>query len=498
MVAAVILCGLMVGALFAAASLLLERALLRAKRPVRWIWLMGMLGTTVILAWSMVPAPLHEQFDDFTRTSGARPTTASIQRALPDAAPVGKIPGSGTVPFTDAARARRWLKGPSRATALDRPLLALWGACSVALAIWLLVGTVRTQRTARASALQVERPPSAHIETDDVIVTNDMGPAAIGVWRRRILLPRWILSLDRPLLELVLLHERQHMRANDPLLLLAAALLVVLMPWQVSFWFMSRRLRRAIELDCDARVLRLQPHVQRYASLLLMMSSRRQAAHVARGLFAPLVHLSTASARGALRERILVMTQPAQPAHGIRSWLSVLCAITLVCAAAGFPVPRGWIVAQAPVAHTTTSPSGGARENAVYVRYVIGGITYVDKNWKRSVMHTIQRATPFDDPNAGFTTVNVTSTSGKPTDVRVFVERAAGDRALRSDTSVIRTPFALVQRSDIPPVHLQSVGGDSLLVTSPAAVAPAFASKARGTHLLLYGLNKLGVMHPSP
>lgn len=494
MVAAAMLGGLMVGTLFAIASWLLERALLRAKRPVRWVWLAGMLGTTVVFAWSMVPAPLHAPIFESTQTNGAMLAPAGLRDGLLDARPSGAVVSSSTHTVAGGLPIGRWSELRSAAIALDRPLLMLWGVGSVVLATWLLVGTVGTQRTARASALPLTRPVGAAMQGDDVILTRNMGPAAIGIWRQHILLPRWVLSLDRPLLELILLHERQHVNAKDPLLLLIATLMVVVMPWQVPLWFMIRRLRRAIEFDCDARVLHQQPQVQRYASLLLMVGNRRETGHAAHGLLAPFVFLSTGSARSALRQRILVMTQQAQPAHGIRSSLSVLCVISLVCAAAGFPIPRGWLVAQAPAAGAAASVSGEARDKPVYVRYVIGGVTYVDKNWKKSVMHTVERATPFSDPNAGFTTINVTSTSGKPTDVRVFFARAAGDRESRSDTSVIRTPFALVQRSEVPAVHLESVGGDSLIVTSPAAVAPAFASKARGTHVLVFGLNRLGIV----
>ncbi len=68
---------------------------------------------------------------------------------------------------------------------------------------------------------------------------------------------------------LILEHERQHMLARDPLLLRAGILLVMLVPWNLPLWWQLRRLRLAIELDCDARVLGSGADAIRYAEVLL-------------------------------------------------------------------------------------------------------------------------------------------------------------------------------------------------------------------------------------
>ncbi len=53
-----------------------------------------------------------------------------------------------------------------------------------------------------------------------------------------------------------------------------------------------------------------------------------------------------------------------------------------------------------------------------------------------------------------------------------------------------------VQRtgSPLPTFHLRAVNGDSLLVTSPAAVSPTWATKIRGVHFLFWGVNKFGIV----
>jgi TonB family protein len=115
-----------------------------------------------------------------------------------------------------------------------------------------------------------------------------------------VVLPEWILSLDEPLRAIVLRHEEEHRSARDPYLLFGAALAVALMPWNVALWFQARRLRLAIELDCDARVLRTHPSTERYGLLMLTIAQRRS---VAPTLFAPMLSEPTTQ----LERRIIAM-----------------------------------------------------------------------------------------------------------------------------------------------------------------------------------------------
>ena len=107
-----------------------------------------------------------------------------------------------------------------------------------------------------------------------VLVAPEAGPAVVGVRRLEIVVPEWAVRGDAAALRLMLRHEEQHVRARDPNLLLLAALAVVLMPWNALLWWQLRRLRLAIEVDCDARVLGLGEDVHRYGSLLLDVASR--------------------------------------------------------------------------------------------------------------------------------------------------------------------------------------------------------------------------------
>ena len=75
--------------------------------------------------------------------------------------------------------------------------------------------------------------------------------------------------------ELVVAHELEHARSGDPLLALAGVCAVVAMPWNVALWWQLSRLRLAIELDCDARVIARQHHdALVYTRLLLSVGER--------------------------------------------------------------------------------------------------------------------------------------------------------------------------------------------------------------------------------
>ena len=59
------------------------------------------------------------------------------------------------------------------------------------------------------------------------------------------------------------------------MLIAAAAWAVALFPWNPALWLIVKRLRLAIEIDCDARVLAgRRSDVRDYGMLLLTVGSR--------------------------------------------------------------------------------------------------------------------------------------------------------------------------------------------------------------------------------
>jgi len=243
-----------VSALFTVAAHALERVVGARGRPRRMLWV---VATSLSLAW---------------------PAVTGLRRlAADDTLPVTVVPFTITVPSPTTIVPV--VTTPARGEQIDRALAALWVALS-ALLLLRLVGGIATLRRARRAWRHQE------LDGMPVCVSPNVGPAVVGLRSMHVVLPEWILDLDLPLRALVLRHEQEHRTARDPYLLFGVAAAVCLMPWNPVLWFQARRLRLAIELDCDARVLRAHPTPERYGLLMLTIAQRRS---IAPTLFAPML-----------------------------------------------------------------------------------------------------------------------------------------------------------------------------------------------------------------
>ena len=198
-----------------------------------------------------------------------------------------------------------------RAALLDRAAVWGWaGASAVALGV-ILSGFVALSRRRRRGHL-------AMVAGVPVVVADGLGPAVVGVRRQWIVLPHWALTMDLALRRQMLLHEGQHIRAGDPYLLLVAALALVLMPWNPALWWQIRRMRLAIEIDCDARVLRATNDPRSYGALLLEVGRRVSSR--------PLLAAPLAQPFSLLEGRIRAMGRRFTPRLGLRTFLTLLLA----------------------------------------------------------------------------------------------------------------------------------------------------------------------------
>ena len=235
---------LVVGLLVSLAALAADQALLLGRKPLRRIWAGALLLSLLIpalsplLPWHLPVPPL--------------PALASISASAP--VPTGfRVRDGAPVPAVSVAEPG-W--------GVNKVLLTLWGASSGVLALFLVYAM---------GVLQGRRREWRRTSLDGVpvLLSRDVGPAVVG-WRRLdIVLPEWVRELTEPARDLILRHEMEHVNRQDPRLLLRAFLVVVAMPWNPAVWFQLRRLRRAIELDCDARVVASGADVARYGSVLL-------------------------------------------------------------------------------------------------------------------------------------------------------------------------------------------------------------------------------------
>ena len=219
-----------------AAALAVEHACRLRRWPSRWIW------AAVLAAPFLLP---------FVATSGAaRAPVAPPSLAQGElGTTVGAASSEPTI-AQPAHRLERLIASPQAAGVLS--LLALagptWTCASLLLAAGLALACLRMRRRAAAW-----RPHT--LDDTNVLVSADVGPAVIGFWHPQIVVPEWLLGANQHVRRLALAHESAHAQARDPLLLFAATLAVVLMPWNLPLWWQWRRLRFAIEVDCDTRVL---------------------------------------------------------------------------------------------------------------------------------------------------------------------------------------------------------------------------------------------------
>lgn len=185
--------------------------------------------------------------------SGLLPLVVTLRERAPQPAVA-----SATGPVERGERAEE-----RRAATLDRVTVEIWATSTLLLVAWFAtLGAVM-----RVSLRGRQRRTIAGAS---VIISPDLGPAVLGVMRPRIVVPQWLTTLGDTDQMLIVMHEQEHVRARDPLTQLVGVMLVVAMPWNLPLWWQLRRLRLAIELDCDGRVVtRGGADALRYSEVLL-------------------------------------------------------------------------------------------------------------------------------------------------------------------------------------------------------------------------------------
>lgn len=298
--AVAMLYAIVVGVLLMGGAWCAERMARGTHRATRAVWLLS--GT---ITWLAAVAPL---------IPGAPGTLTRNEAGRSGVADPPEPPRSdASTPRPDAPRPRgRPLlvdRLRHQLEPLDHPLAFAWGASS-ALALLLLVRSARTALSLRAQLREVR------VDGLRVLVANRdtplPGPVSMGFPAAAILLPEWVLDCDEGTRALIVTHEQEHLRARDPEVLLLAALAIALVPWLLPLLWMRRRLRLAVEIDCDRRVLRRHPDLRRYLDLLLLTAER----HVGDAVHTPLSRLAMVPlfpGVSHLTERITIMTAPRRP-----------------------------------------------------------------------------------------------------------------------------------------------------------------------------------------
>ncbi len=198
------------------------------------------------LWWLPVLAVIASQLPHPATATSSVPLWISVHWRDPTVAPMVPAP----VAWIPLAVLASWLVGAG--------LMLAWEAVRQARFMWRL--SRRLQRVAEQDGMALWWLPD-----------SAQGPALVGCWRPRIVLPAdFEHRYEAAERALILAHERMHARRRDlPGLLLAHGLRAVFWFHPLAWWAV-RRLRQDQELACDAALLRLQvASPRRYADTLL-------------------------------------------------------------------------------------------------------------------------------------------------------------------------------------------------------------------------------------
>jgi TonB family protein len=240
--------------------------------------------------------------------------------------PVASTPATEPAPMTGVIGLPEVVAVPVPDASLDagRLLVALWIFASLLMALRWVVAMLRLGWQSRAWRADT-------LDGVPVLLTDDVGPAVSGVLRPRVLAPTWLADLPARERALILMHEEEHVRARDPMVVAVARAARVVAPWNPVVWLLTARLIRAVELDCDRRVLKRSSDVAAYGHTLIKMSARRPSRLVAAAAFA--------ESEAPLRGRILSMTTPSRTISVAAIAAATILGVVLLVGSLGIPVP---------------------------------------------------------------------------------------------------------------------------------------------------------------
>lgn len=327
MIAAWMLYSVFVACLLTLAALSLERAVAAVGRPRRWSWAGAMIASLALPLVGLLGVDLAG--------GGAA--------LLP--ADAGLVGHAVLAPLV-AAGAAAVGTGPG----IDAILLIGWILASA----FLLVGFARSYLEIAGRRREWRR---VEVGGRTVRLSDAFGPAVVGLRHSQIVLPRWAFELPPEQRELVLAHEAEHLRSGDVRLLMGARLATICLPWLLPLWWQLHRLRLAVEIDCDLRVLRGGIDRTRYGRLLLEVGRRRGT---------PFPAAALAERSSFLERRIRAMIDVTPCRRWMHAAIATAAALALVAVACESPTPAA---DEQPAAASEEQPSadGVPRDEPRYV-----------------------------------------------------------------------------------------------------------------------------------
>jgi beta-lactamase regulating signal transducer with metallopeptidase domain len=313
-----------VGTLLGIVGLLVERVLPPTTTSRRWIW-------CAVIAINMTIPGIY-------RTKHNSSVTEVLENQVVPSH-LGHAVGTASLNALNdglAARIESFNPMIRRIWLISSGMLVLWGVATAARVYFLVA------RSRRRSA---SGEPSV-VDGVSVLVTDSVGPATVGVLRSRVLVPQWVLALPRVQRRYVLRHEEEHRSSRDSLLLFVASLTLILAPWNLALWWQLRRLRLAVEMDCDNRVVSALGDANAYGELLFKVA---QAA--SRG---PRLQPAFLGA-GMLERRLTALVAPT-PLRHVQRFLLPAAALGLLSLALSMPHPFLDLKSTAHATYSAQSP----------------------------------------------------------------------------------------------------------------------------------------------
>jgi len=328
---------IMVSLLLSIGAFLAERAARLKRIGTRWIWI------SAIIASLALPSLISSVAIELPNVVGDKVASKIVvlrQATSQHLSPAAWITGS--------AEPSKWRDA--------NPLIKqLWLGVSAAMLLALVVSGMHLFLRKRRWRLET-------VAGANVLVTADVGPAVVGLLRPRIVVPRWVTMAMPSHQAAVIAHEQSHLDARDPQLFTFALALLVFMPWNLPLWWQLRRLRFAIEIDCDARVLKGGVDPAHYGETLIAVGER-QSAYV--GAVAAM-----SESKSFLEERIEHMIR--KPVRWRRLGAATLASVAIAVTALAAQVSPPNAGTPAPTAAAPANPERRAIKlpAAVFDRYV--------------------------------------------------------------------------------------------------------------------------------
>jgi bla regulator protein blaR1 len=353
---------LIVSGLLGIAALLLERIQRSRHGATRFLWLAAMLASFFL--------PLL--------ASWIGGHSATRQAEAPAAV---SLDGSADNPY----RGTFWIDLRASSTGtddyqrLDRPILWIWVASTALTSAFAMVSTWQFRRRRRGWR-------QGTMSGAAVLIAPDVGPAVLGVFRPEIVVPEWLVSAPLDTQHHVIAHECAHIHARDSALLALSMLPILLAPWNPLFWWHARRLRMAIEVDCDRRVLSHGIDMKRYAEVLMQFGLRRGS------LLGAMASMSESPST--LERRIRLMAQPTVARWALSSIALAVLAMGTVAAATSVVPP--------PLRLAAATPNSKATELDKYAgRYEFASVTVLEIQRQHDELSAVFPGAPADLLSAG-------------------------------------------------------------------------------------------------